>query len=111
MIMIYEVITVNMLIRSVRMIDFAVKMKGNSNASYKRLKRFAQRADSREALWRLFQEQAEFVIGDPTDQLFSKCSPTSCIVDTGPSTHTSFSPMLQRPHLPNPQCMRASRVT
>jgi hypothetical protein len=53
--------------RSVRMTDIAAKMKGSSDASYKRLQRFVQQVDPRQALWRLFQEQAEFVIGDPTE--------------------------------------------
>jgi hypothetical protein len=49
------------------MTDIAAKMKGSSDASYKRLQRFVQQVDPRQALWRLFQEQAEFVIGDPTE--------------------------------------------
>ena len=42
-------------------------MKGSSDASYKRIQRFVQQADPRQALWRLFQEQAEFAIGDPNE--------------------------------------------
>jgi hypothetical protein len=53
--------------RSLRLTDIAAKMKGNSDASYKRIGRFIRQADPRQALWRLFQEQAEFVIGDPTE--------------------------------------------
>ncbi|MCC6147608.1 MAG: transposase [Anaerolineaceae bacterium] len=53
--------------RSIRLTDIAAKMKGNSDASYKRIQRFIQQADPRQALWRLFQEEAEFVIGDPTE--------------------------------------------
>jgi hypothetical protein len=53
--------------RSIRLTDIAAKMTGGPDASYKRLQRFIRHADPREALWRLFQEQAEFVIGDPTD--------------------------------------------
>lgn len=53
--------------RSIRLTDLAAKMKGSSAASYKRLQRFIKHADPRQALWRLFQEQAEFVIGDPTE--------------------------------------------
>jgi len=52
---------------SIRMTDIAAKMKGSSAANYKRIQRFVKRADPRQALWRLFQEQAEFVIGDPTE--------------------------------------------
>lgn len=53
--------------RSLRMTDIATAMRGNSAASYKRIQRFIKEEDPREALWRLFQEQAAFVIGDPTE--------------------------------------------
>lgn len=53
--------------RSLRMTDIAVKMEGESEAAYKRIQRFLRQADPRTALWRLFQEDAEFVIGDPTE--------------------------------------------
>jgi hypothetical protein len=53
--------------RSLRMTDIAVAMEGTSEAGYKRIQRFLQVADPRPALWRLFQEEAEFVIGDPTE--------------------------------------------
>jgi hypothetical protein len=53
--------------RSLRLTEIAVKMRGSSDASYKRVQRFVKQTDPREALWRLFQEQAEFVIGDPTE--------------------------------------------
>ena len=53
--------------RSLRMTDIAVEMEGESAAGYKRIQRFLGKADPRTALWRLFQEDAEFVIGDPTE--------------------------------------------
>jgi len=53
--------------RSIRLTDIAARMKGSSDAGYKRIQRFIAQADPRQALWRLFQEQAEFVIGDPTE--------------------------------------------
>ncbi len=53
--------------RSLRMTEIAAKMKGNSEASYKRIGRFIRQTDPRQALWRLFQEQAAFVIGDVTE--------------------------------------------
>jgi hypothetical protein len=42
-------------------------MAGSSDASYKRIQRFVKNSDPRQVLWRLFQEPAEFVIGDPTE--------------------------------------------
>ncbi len=53
--------------RSLRLTDLATKMKGQNAACYKRIQRFLKDNDPREVLWRLFQEQAEFVIGDPTE--------------------------------------------
>ena len=53
--------------RSLRLTDIATKMAGRSEAGYKRIQRFLHQVDPREALWRLFQEDAEFVIGDPTE--------------------------------------------
>jgi hypothetical protein len=53
--------------RSLRLTEIAVKMRGSSEASYKRIQRLVKQADPRQVLWRLFQEQAEFVIGDPTE--------------------------------------------
>ena len=56
-----------LVVRSLRLTDIAVAMRGNSTASNKRTQRFTKEADPRQSLWRLFQEQAEFVIGDPTE--------------------------------------------
>jgi hypothetical protein len=53
--------------RSIRLTDVARQMRGSSAASYKRIGRFIRQADPRQALWRLFQEPEEFVIGDPTE--------------------------------------------
>lgn len=52
---------------SMRLTEIAAKMEGSSSASYKRIQRFLRQADPRQALWRQFQEQAEYVIGDPTE--------------------------------------------
>jgi hypothetical protein len=53
--------------RSLRLTDISVEMEGESAAGYKRVQRFLKKADPRLALWRLFQEEAAFVIGDPTE--------------------------------------------
>ncbi len=53
--------------RSVRLSEVAARMRGNSEAAYKRIQRFLHRNDPREALWRLLPDQAEFVIGDITE--------------------------------------------
>ena len=53
--------------RSMRLTEIAARLRGSSDASYKRIQRFLQQSDPRQALWRLFPEQAEFVIADPTE--------------------------------------------
>lgn len=53
--------------RSLRLTDVAVEMAGESDACYKRIQRFLKAVDPRDVLWRLFREDAEFVIGDPTE--------------------------------------------
>ncbi len=53
--------------RSARWTEIAAKMKGSEAAAYKRLQRLMKRADPREALLRLFAEQSDFVLGDPTE--------------------------------------------
>ena len=53
--------------RSPRLSDIATHMPGHSAASYKRIQRFLQAEDPRETLKMLFNEEADFVIGDPTE--------------------------------------------
>jgi hypothetical protein len=62
-----EIGTAILAARSLRLTDIAMEMEGESAASYKRIQRFLGKADPRTALWRLFQEDAAFVIGDPTE--------------------------------------------
>lgn len=53
--------------RSPRLSDIATHMKGEVAAAYKRIQRFLQKADPRQVLWKLLGDQAEFVLGDPTE--------------------------------------------
>jgi len=53
--------------RSPRISDIAARMSGGEAASYKRVQRFLEREDPQQALKLLFNEEAEFVIGDPTE--------------------------------------------
>jgi hypothetical protein len=53
--------------RSPRMSDIAAAMPGNEAASYKRIQRFLQKNKPQDSLRLLFNEEAEFVIGDPTE--------------------------------------------
>jgi hypothetical protein len=62
-----EIIEGIMQARSPRLSDIAARMAGNEAASYKRIQRFLQGNNPREALKTLFNEEAEFVIADPTE--------------------------------------------
>lgn len=53
--------------RSPRLSDLAQHMAGQAAANYKAIQRFLQHADPQAALLRLFQVNAPFVIGDPTE--------------------------------------------
>ncbi len=53
--------------QSPRLSRIAQKMPGSPDANYKQIQRFLDRADPQAALQRLFQVEAPFVIGDPTE--------------------------------------------
>lgn len=53
--------------QSPRLSRIAQKMPGSPEANYKQIQRFLAQADPRAALHRLFQVDAPFVIGDPTE--------------------------------------------
>jgi hypothetical protein len=53
--------------RSPRMSDIAREMAGTEAANYKQIQRFVSQVDTCAALLRLFQDEAPFMIGDPTE--------------------------------------------
>lgn len=53
--------------QSPRLSEIAGRMRGNEGTSYKLIQRFLYAHDSREALKLLVKEEAEFVIGNPTE--------------------------------------------
>jgi len=53
--------------RSPRLSDIAREMKGKENRNYKYIQHFLEKTKPQESLLRLFQENASFVIGDPTE--------------------------------------------
>lgn len=53
--------------RSPRISDIASRMNGSETACYKRVQRFLQENDPQQKLKLLFNEESEFVIGDPTE--------------------------------------------
>jgi hypothetical protein len=62
-----EIIEGIMEARSPRLSEIAAKMPGHESATYKRIQRFLQEQDPQEALKMLFNEEADFVIADPTE--------------------------------------------
>lgn len=62
-----QIITGIMTAHSPRLSEIANHMPGEEAACYKRIQRFLQDTDPQEALRLLFNEEAEFVIGDPTE--------------------------------------------
>ena len=56
-----------MKVRSPRISDIAAAMPGSEAASYKRVQRFMNANEPGETLRLLFNEEADFVIGDPTE--------------------------------------------
>lgn len=53
--------------RSPRLSEIAAKMPGKPDTSYKRIQRFLQETDPQTTLKMLFNEEADFVIADPTE--------------------------------------------
>lgn len=65
--------------QSPRLTDISEKMSGKSESRYKEVQRFLKKADLKQALIRLYQEDAEFVIGDPTEMKRYKAPKTSYV--------------------------------
>jgi len=66
--------------QSPRMTDISEKMPGeNSSSNYKSLQRFLKQNDLKRLLLRLYQEEAEFVIGDPTEMVRYRAPKTAYV--------------------------------
>lgn len=65
--------------QSPRLTDISEKMPGNHNSRYKEIQRFLKKVDLKQALMRLYQEDAEYVIGDPTEMERYKAPKTSYV--------------------------------
>jgi hypothetical protein len=53
--------------QSPRLTNISEEMMGNSSSNYKVIQRFLKRVDMKKLLMRLYQEEAEFIMGDPTE--------------------------------------------
>jgi hypothetical protein len=65
--------------QSPRLSNISEEMAGKSGSNYKVIQRFLKRVDLKRQLMRLYQENAEFVIGDPTEMKRYKAPKTGYV--------------------------------
>jgi hypothetical protein len=65
--------------QSPRLSEISEQMAGKSSSRYKEIQRFLKKVDMKKSLMRLYQEDAEFVIGDPTEMERYKAPKTSYV--------------------------------
>lgn len=65
--------------QSPRLTNISEKMAGRSERSYKMIQRFLKKVDLKRLLLRFYQEDAEFVLGDPTEMVRYKAPKTSYV--------------------------------
>ncbi len=53
--------------QSPRLTDIARQLHGKADSNYKQVQRFLQQVDLKALRWRLFQSEADFVMGDVTE--------------------------------------------
>jgi len=74
-----EIVEAILAAQSPRISNVAEKMSGQSESNYRKVQRFLQQTDMSGILLRLFQEEAEFVIGDPTEMPRYKAPKTAYV--------------------------------
>lgn len=65
--------------QSPRLTNISEKIAGNSESNYKVIQRFIKKVDLKKLLMRLYQEDAEFIIGDATEMERYKAPKTSYV--------------------------------
>ena len=65
--------------QSPRITEIAAKMEGNSESNQKMIHRFLKGANPKEALMRLYDEEAKFILGDPTEMERYKAPKTAYV--------------------------------
>lgn len=65
--------------QSPRLTNIAEKMDGASASCYKTIQRFLHQVDLKQKLLRFYREEAEFVIGDPTEMVRCKAPKTDYV--------------------------------
>jgi len=76
--------------KSPRISDISNEMEGNPSANYKTIQRFLDNNDPRENLHRLFDEDTEFIIGDPTEIHRPQAKKTEYVGKVGKSKQLGF---------------------
>jgi hypothetical protein len=74
-----EIIKALLEAQSPRLTNISEKMAGNPDRGYKTIQRFIKKVDMKRLLLRFYQEDAEFVIGDPTEMERYKAPKTSYV--------------------------------
>jgi hypothetical protein len=74
-----EIIKALLEAQSPRLTNISEKMAGNPDRGYKTIQRFIKKVDMKRLLLRLYQEDAEFVMGDPTEMERYKAPKTSYV--------------------------------
>jgi hypothetical protein len=65
--------------QSPRLTNISEKMEGNSSSNYKGIQKLLKKVDLKRVLRRFYQEDVEFVIGDPTEMVRYKAPKTSYV--------------------------------
>jgi hypothetical protein len=65
--------------QSPRLTNISEKMAGRSERGYKMIQRFLKKVDLKRLLLRFYQEEAEFVLGDPTEMVRYKAPKTTYV--------------------------------
>lgn len=76
--------------KSPRISDISNEMEGNPDANYKTIQRFLDTNDPRENLHRLFNEDEEFIIGDPTEIYRPQAKKTEYVGKVGKDKKLGF---------------------
>ncbi len=74
-----EIVQAILAAKSPRLTNIAEQMAGQSESNYKAIQRFISQTDVQAALLHLYQEEADFVIGDPTEMPRYKAPKTAYV--------------------------------
>ena len=74
-----EIVKAMLEAQSPRISNIAEYMAGKSESNYKVVQRFLKAVDTKQLLMRFYQEQAEFVVGDPTEMVRYKAPKTAYV--------------------------------